>query len=74
MTLADLEPSVLEAIASLDGAVVTDLDGRLLTFGAILRIAPETLELGRAVQGAAPSPPWPPRCTGRSSRSARTAT
>jgi DisA bacterial checkpoint controller nucleotide-binding len=52
MTLADLDPSVLEAIASLDGAVVTDLDGRLLTFGAILRIAPETLELGRAVQGA----------------------
>jgi hypothetical protein len=52
MTLADLEPSVLEAIASLDGAVVTDLDGRLLTFGAILRIAPEALELGRAVQGA----------------------
>jgi DNA integrity scanning protein DisA with diadenylate cyclase activity len=52
MTLADLEPSVLEAIASIDGAVVTDLDGRLLTFGAILRIAPETLELGRAVQGA----------------------
>jgi hypothetical protein len=52
LTLADIEPSVLEAIASLDGAVVTDLDGRLLTFGAILRIAPETLELGRAVQGA----------------------
>jgi DNA integrity scanning protein DisA with diadenylate cyclase activity len=51
-TLADLEPSVLEAIASLDGAVVTDLDGRLLSFGAILRIAPEALELGRAVQGA----------------------
>jgi hypothetical protein len=52
MTLANLDPSVLEAIASLDGAVVTDLDGRLLTFGAILRIAPEALELGRAVQGA----------------------
>src|SRR5262249_39450758 len=51
-SLSDLEPSVLEAIASLDGAVVTDLDGRLLTFGAILRIAPEALELGRAVQGA----------------------
>ncbi len=51
-TLADLEPSVLEAIASLDGAVVTDPDGRLLSFGAILRIAPEALELGRAVQGA----------------------
>jgi hypothetical protein len=52
MNLADLDPSVLEAIASVDGAVVTDLDGRLLTFGAILRIAPESLELGRAVQGA----------------------
>jgi len=32
--------------------VVTDHEGRLLTFGAILRIAPESLELGRAVQGA----------------------
>ncbi len=52
LTLADIEPSILEAMASLDGAVVTDLDGRLLSFGAILRIAPETLELGRAVQGA----------------------
>ena len=52
MNLADLEPSVLEAIACLDGAVVTDHDGRLITFGAILRIAPETLEMGRAVQGA----------------------
>ena len=52
LSLIDLQPSILEAIASLDGAVVTDLDARLLTFGAILRIAPETLELGRAVQGA----------------------
>ncbi len=52
MRLCDIEPTVLEAIAGLDGAVVTDLDGRLLTFGAILRIAAETLELGRAVQGA----------------------
>jgi hypothetical protein len=52
MTLTDLEPSVLEAIASLDGAVVTDMDGRLLTFGAILRIAPEALEIGRTVSGA----------------------
>jgi len=52
MNLADLEPSILEAIACLDGAVVTDQNGRLLTFGAILRIAPESLELGRAVQGA----------------------
>jgi DNA integrity scanning protein DisA with diadenylate cyclase activity len=51
-TLCDLEPTVLESIAGLDGAVVVDLDGRLLTFGAILRIAPETLELVRSVQGA----------------------
>ncbi len=52
MHLSDLEPAILETIASLDGAVVVDLDGRLLTFGAILRIAPEALELDRAVQGA----------------------
>ncbi len=52
MNLAEIEPSILEAIASLDGAVVVDQDGRLLSFAAILRIAPETLELGRAVQGA----------------------
>jgi hypothetical protein len=51
-TLCDLEPAVLESIASLDGAVVIDQIGRLLTFGAILRIAPETLELVRSVQGA----------------------
>ena len=51
-TLCDFEPAVLESIAGLDGAVVVDTDGRLLTFGAILRIAPETLELVRSVQGA----------------------
>ena len=51
-TLCDLEPTVLESIASLDGALVVDTTGRLLTFGAILRIAPETLELVRSVQGA----------------------
>jgi hypothetical protein len=51
-SLCHLEPAVLESIASLDGAVVVDLGGRLLTFGAILRIAPETLELVRSVQGA----------------------
>jgi hypothetical protein len=32
-----LAPSVLEALASLDGALVTDRSGRLLAFGAILR-------------------------------------
>ena len=51
-TLLDLDPSVLEAIAGIDGAVVTDLDGRLLTFGAILRIDPEALKVARAVEGA----------------------
>ena len=51
-TLLDLDAAVLEAIAGLDGAVVTDLDGRLLTFGAILRIAPEALKVARAVEGA----------------------
>lgn len=50
--LADIDPAVLEALAGIDGAVVTDRDGRLLTFGAILRIAPETLKVARAVEGA----------------------
>jgi hypothetical protein len=35
--LTDLPPSVLENVARIDGAVVMDADGRLLTFGAILR-------------------------------------
>jgi len=52
MCLEELEPVILETIASLDGAVVVDLNGRLLTFGAILRIAPEALEFDRAIQGA----------------------
>lgn len=34
---ADLDPAVLEALASLDGALVADRSGRLLAFGAILR-------------------------------------
>jgi hypothetical protein len=32
-----LDPPILEALASLDGALVTDRAGRLLAFGAILR-------------------------------------
>jgi hypothetical protein len=50
--LANLDDTVLEAIAGIDGAVVTDPSGRLLTFGAILRIAPETVLAPRAVEGA----------------------
>jgi hypothetical protein len=33
----ELDPPVLEALASLDGALLTDRAGRLLAFGAILR-------------------------------------
>jgi hypothetical protein len=50
--LREIDPTVLEALAGIDGAVVTDREGRLLTFGAILRIAPETLKVARAVEGA----------------------
>jgi hypothetical protein len=51
-SLMELDPAVLEAVAGIDGAVVTDLDGRLLTFGAILRIGPDALKVARAVEGA----------------------
>jgi hypothetical protein len=51
-SLIDLDPAVLEAAAGIDGAVVTDLDGRLLTFGAILRIGPDALKIARAIEGA----------------------
>jgi DNA integrity scanning protein DisA with diadenylate cyclase activity len=51
-SLIDLDPTVLESVAGIDGAVVTDLDGRLLTFGAILRIGPDALKVARAVEGA----------------------
>jgi DNA integrity scanning protein DisA with diadenylate cyclase activity len=51
-SLMDLDPAVLEAAAGIDGAVVTDLEGRLLTFGAILRIGPDALKIARAIEGA----------------------
>jgi hypothetical protein len=50
--LADLDAPVLESLAGLDGAVVTDRSGRLLAFGAILRITPEAILADRAVEGA----------------------
>jgi DNA integrity scanning protein DisA with diadenylate cyclase activity len=50
--LAGLDASVLESLAGLDGAVVTDRDGRLLAFGAILRTTPEAILAARAVEGA----------------------
>jgi hypothetical protein len=36
-SVLDLDPTVLEAFAGLDGAIVTDRSSRLLAFGAILR-------------------------------------
>ncbi|HWE38167.1 MAG TPA: hypothetical protein VG406_16475 [Isosphaeraceae bacterium] len=50
--LAELDDSVLESLAAVDGAVVTDGNGRLLAFGAILRITPEAIHAARAVEGA----------------------
>ena len=52
MCIRDSDSPELEALAGIDGAVVTDLNGRLLTFGAILRIDPEALKVARAVEGA----------------------
>jgi hypothetical protein len=42
-TVTDLDPSLLDALATLDGAVVTDRGGQLLAVGAILRHPPATL-------------------------------
>jgi hypothetical protein len=42
-TITDLDPSLLEALATLDGAVVIDREGQLLAVGAILRHPPATL-------------------------------
>jgi hypothetical protein len=42
-TITDLDPSLLDALATLDGAVVTDREGQLLAVGAILRHPPATL-------------------------------
>jgi hypothetical protein len=49
----DLDPSVLSTLASLDGAIVVDREGRLLAAGAILRHPPsQELEQGGIVEGA----------------------
>lgn len=50
--LHEMDVAVLEALSGIDGAVVTDPLGRLLTFGAILRVAPEVVLAPRAVEGA----------------------
>jgi hypothetical protein len=52
-SVIDLDPTVLAALASLDGATVVDTTGRLLAAGAILRHAPaDELQPGGAVEGA----------------------
>jgi len=51
-SLGTMDASVLESLAGVDGAVVTDQRGQLLSFGAILRVAPETVLAPRAVEGA----------------------
>jgi hypothetical protein len=50
--LTGLDPSVLEALASLDGALVADVTGRLLAFGAILRNDPADPPIPIAAEGA----------------------
>jgi hypothetical protein len=52
-SLTDLDPNVLAALASLDGAIVVDPNARLLAAGAILRHPPsEELGAGMVVEGA----------------------
>lgn len=52
-TATDLDPSVLSTLASLDGAIVVDRDGRLLAAGAILQHPPsEESEERGFIEGA----------------------
>jgi DNA integrity scanning protein DisA with diadenylate cyclase activity len=52
-TVTELDLSVLSTLASLDGAIVVDREGRLLAAGAILRHpASEQLEIGGIIEGA----------------------
>ncbi len=50
-SVVDLDPTVLEAFAGLDGAIATDRTGRLLAFGAILR-HDASASLGTIAEGA----------------------
>ncbi|HMB02753.1 MAG TPA: hypothetical protein VKP69_03315, partial [Isosphaeraceae bacterium] len=51
-SVLDLDPSVVEALASLDGALVSDRDGRLIAFGAILRHDAASLPGSFTAEGA----------------------
>jgi hypothetical protein len=50
--VATIDPSVLEALAGLDGALVADRDGRIVAFGAILRHDPTLLHGPIDAEGA----------------------
>jgi hypothetical protein len=52
-SLTDLDPNVLAALASLDGAIVVDPNARLLAAGAILRHPPSVeVQVNTVVEGA----------------------
>jgi hypothetical protein len=51
-SVTDLDPAVLESLASLDGALAVDRSGRLLAFGAILRHDASQLPDLTAAEGA----------------------
>jgi len=51
-SVTELEPTVLAALASLDGATVTDVNGHLIAAGAILRHAHEPATGGDIIEGA----------------------
>lgn len=48
----ELDPSVLAALATLDGAIVTDRAGQMLAVGAILRHPPAAETRGSVLEGA----------------------
>lgn len=50
--VTELDPSILESLAGLDGAIATDRSGRLLAFGAILRHDAASLPGLSAIEGA----------------------
>ena len=50
-SVTELEPTILAALASLDGATVTDVNGRFIAAGAILRHAHEP-GIDTAIEGA----------------------
>lgn len=50
--IEDIDDHVLESISAVDGALVTDITGRLLTFGAILRTPPRADSMPQVLEGA----------------------